>query len=184
MPWNVLAEGLARVLGWSLGTAVVVVGALVLLAWVPMRQRPGVGTVANVVVIGVALDVSLAVLPEVGSLWVRVPLVPLAVVLNAVATAAYIGVRWGPGPRDGLMTGLVARTGRSVQVVRTSIEVAVVTLGWLLGGTAGVATVLYSVAIGPLVQPLLAWFEVSDRPAGPVVASVPAPVVAPSTGTV
>ncbi len=155
MPWDVLHQGLARQLGWSLGTVTIVVGALVLLAWVPLRERPGLGTVSNVVVIGLALDAALAVLPEPSSLPIRVALVPVAIGLNAVATAAYIGVHLGPGPRDGLMTGLVRRSGRSVRLVRTSIEVAVVALGWLLGGTLGVATVLYALAIGPLVHALL-----------------------------
>jgi uncharacterized membrane protein YczE len=155
MPWDVLHQGLARQLGWSLGVVTMVVGALVLLAWIPLRERPGLGTVSNVVVIGLALDAALAVLPEPSSLPLRVALVGLGIALNAVATAAYIGVRLGPGPRDGLMTGLVRRSGRSVRLVRTSIEVAVVALGWLLGGTLGVATVLYALAIGPLVHVLL-----------------------------
>ena len=164
MPWDVLHQGLARQLGWSLGTVTIVVGALVLLAWVPLRERPGLGTVSNVVVIGLALDAALAVLPEPSSLPIRVALVPLAIGLNAVATAAYIGVHLGPGPRDGLMTGLVRRSGRSVRLVRTSIEVAVVALGWLLGGTLGVATVLYALAIGPLVHALLPRLSVEVPP--------------------
>jgi uncharacterized membrane protein YczE len=141
-----------------------VVGALVLLLWVPLRQRPGVGTVSNVVVIGLSVDAALAVIPTVDTLVVRVLLVPVGIALNAVATAAYIGVCLGPGPRDGLMTGLVARTGGSVRLVRTTIEVVVVATGWLLGGTLGVATVLYAVAIGPLVQPLLPRLTVHDGP--------------------
>jgi uncharacterized membrane protein YczE len=168
MPWDVLHQGLSRQLGWSLGTVTVVVGALVLLAWIPLRERPGLGTVSNVVVIGVALDAALAVLPEPGPLAVRTALVPAGILLNAVATAAYIGVRLGPGPRDGLMTGLVRRTGRSVRLVRTSIEVVVVAVGWLLGGTLGVATVLYAVAIGPLVQLLLPRLTVAPREPAPV----------------
>jgi uncharacterized membrane protein YczE len=155
MPWDVLHQGLARQLGWSLGVVTMVVGALVLLAWVPLRERPGLGTVSNVVVIGLALDAALAVLPEPSSLPLRAALVGIGIALNAVATAAYIGVHLGPGPRDGLMTGLVRRSGRSVRLVRTSIEVAVVALGWLLGGTLGIATVLYALAIGPLVHALL-----------------------------
>jgi uncharacterized membrane protein YczE len=165
MPWDVLHQGLSRQLGWSLGTVTIVVGALVLLAWIPLRERPGLGTVSNVVVIGVALDAALAVLPEPGSLAVRTALVPAGIALNAVATAAYIGVRLGPGPRDGLMTGLVRRTGRSVRLVRTSIEVVVVAAGWLLGGTLGVATVLYALVIGPLVQLLLPRLTVAPEPA-------------------
>jgi uncharacterized membrane protein YczE len=155
MPWDVLHQGLARQLGWSLGTLVIVVGVLVLLAWIPLRERPGLGTVSNVVVLGLALDGTLAVLPPSLPLAARLALVPAGILLNAVATAAYIGVHLGSGPRDGLMTGLVRRTGRSVRLVRTSIEVAVVALGWLLGGTLGVATVLYALGIGPLVHALL-----------------------------
>jgi len=155
MPWDVLHQGLARHLGWSLGTVTIAVGALVLLAWIPLRQLPGVGTVSNVVVIGLAVDGTLAVLPAPSALAARVAFVVAGVLLNAVATAAYIGVHLGPGPRDGLMTGLVRRTGGSVRLVRTSIEVAVVVSGWLLGGTLGLATVVYALGIGPLVQLLL-----------------------------
>lgn len=155
MPWSVLDQGISRSTGISLGASSVLVGVVVLLAWVPLRQRPGLGTVSNVVVIGLALDASLAVLPEVSSWPARVLLVLAGTVLNAVATAAYIGVRLGPGPRDGLMTGLVRRTGRSVRAVRTGIEVVVVLAGVVLGGTLGPATVLYALTIGPLVQLLL-----------------------------
>jgi uncharacterized membrane protein YczE len=164
MPWDVLHQGISRTVGGSLGTVSIVVGALVLLLWVPLRQRPGVGTVSNVLVIGLAVDASLALLPGVDLMAVRVGLVGVGIVLNAVATAAYIGVQLGPGPRDGLMTGLVRRTGWSVRLVRTGIEVVVVASGWLLGGTLGVATVLYALAIGPLVQLLLPRFTVPRRP--------------------
>ena len=164
MPWDVLHQGIARSLGGSLGTVTIVVGALVLLLWIPLRQRPGIGTVSNVIVIGLAVDGSLRVMPAVGDgLVLRSLLVVAGIGLNAVATAAYIGVRLGPGPRDGLMTGLVRRTGGSVRLVRTGIEVIVVLSGWLLGGTLGVATGLYALGIGPLVQPLLARFTVPAR---------------------
>jgi uncharacterized membrane protein YczE len=155
MPWDVLHQGISRHLGWSLGTVSIIVGALVLLAWIPLRQLPGVGTVSNVFVIGIAVDAALAVLPAPSLLAVRVAFVVAGVLLNGVATAAYIGVHLGPGPRDGLMTGLVRRTGGSVRVVRTSIEVAVVATGWLLGGTLGLGTVVYALTVGPLVQLLL-----------------------------
>lgn len=155
MPWDVLHQGLAGRMGWSIGAVSILVGALVLLCWIPLRQRPGLGTVSNVVVIGLAVDATLALVPAPSPLPLRVGLLVAGVLLNAVATAAYIGVHLGPGPRDGLMTGLVRRTGRSVRLVRTSIEVAVVATGWLLGGTLGVGTVVYAVAIGPLVQVLL-----------------------------
>ncbi len=155
MPWDVLHQGLARQLGWSLGAVTVLVGAVVLLAWVPLRQRPGLGTVSNVVVIGIAVDAALAVLPEVDALPARIGFAVAGILLNALATAAYIGVHLGPGPRDGLMTGLVRRTGGSVRVVRTAIEVVVVAVGWLLGGTLGLVTVAYALLIGPLVHVLL-----------------------------
>jgi uncharacterized membrane protein YczE len=163
MPWDVLHQGLAHHLGWSLGTVTVVVGAAVLLCWIPLRERPGVGTVSNVVVIGIAVDAALALVPAPAAVALRVLLAVGGIALNAVATALYIGVRLGPGPRDGLMTGLVRRTGRSVRLVRTSIEVTVVLAGWLLGGTLGPATVVYAVAVGPLVHALLPRFTVAQR---------------------
>src|SRR6478609_712905 len=173
-PWDVLHQGLARHLGWSLGTVTIVVGAVVLLLWIPLRQRPGIGTVSNVFVIGVAVDGTLAVLPAPSALAARIGFVVAGVLLNAVATAAYIGVHLGPGPRDGLMTGLVARTGGSVRLVRTSIEVAVVLTGWLLGGTLGLATVVYALAIGPLVHLLMPKLALADQ-AGSRVRSPAAP---------
>lgn len=162
MPWDVLHQGLTRHFGHSIGFWSVVVGAIVLLGWIPLRERPGVGTVSNVLVIGVAVDVALALLPSTTTWPVRIALVPAGVALNALATATYVGARLGPGPRDGLMTGLVRRTGGSVRLVRTSIELVVVVAGWLLGGTLGVATVLYVVSIGPLVHALLPRFTVPD----------------------
>jgi uncharacterized membrane protein YczE len=169
MPWDVLHQGLARHLGWSLGTVTVVVGALVLLCWIPLRERPGLGTVSNVVVIGIAVDAALALVPAPSPLVLRILLAGVGIALNAVATALYIGVRLGPGPRDGLMTGLVRRTGGSVRLVRTSLEVAVVLVGWALGGTLGVATVVYALVVGPLVHALLPRFTVAvpDREAAP-----------------
>lgn len=154
MPWDVLHQGLSLRTGISIGTATVLVGVAVLVAWVPLRERPGIGTVANVVVIAVAVDAWLALVPPVDGLAARIGLAVAGIVLNAAATAAYIGVGLGPGPRDGLMTGLAARTGWSVRLVRTAIEVTVVLTGWLLGGTFGVVTVAYALGVGPLVQ----WF--------------------------
>ena len=161
MPWDVLHQGLSRRLGWSLGSVTIVVGALVLLAWIPLRERPGLGTLSNVVVVGVAVDAVLAVLPAPGELPGRAAFAAAGILLNGVATAAYIGVRLGPGPRDGLMTGLVRRTGGPLGPIRTAIEVTVVLTGWLLGGTLGVVTVLYALSIGPLVHLLLPRFAVS-----------------------
>jgi uncharacterized membrane protein YczE len=174
MPWDVLHQGLAERTGWSIGRITIVVGTLVLLSWIPLRQRPGLGTVSNVVVIGLVVDGALAVVPAPAAPAWRVVLLVAGLLLNALATAAYIGVDLGPGPRDGLMTGLVRRTGGSVRLVRTSIEVAVVLTGWALGGTLGIGTVLYAVAIGPLVQVLLPWVSVT-RPTGPEPPTVEAP---------
>lgn len=168
-PWDVLHQGLAERLPLSFGMVTIVVGALVLLAWIPLRQRPGVGTVSNVIVIGLAVDAALAVLPAPDAPALRVTFMLAGVGLNGVATAAYIGARLGPGPRDGLMTGLVRRTGRSVRLVRTSIEVTVLAAGWLLGGTVGVGTVVYALGIGPLVHVLLPVLTVPEPARGPLV---------------
>ncbi len=159
-PWDVLHEGLSRLTGLTFGTVTVVVGAVVLLAWVALRQRPGVGTVANVVVIGVAVDATLWLLPEPEHLGVRIAFLLTGIVGNGIAGGLYIGAGLGPGPRDGLMTGLVRVTGRSTRLVRTSIELTVLATGWLIGGTVGLGTVLYAVAIGPIVQLALGWFTV------------------------
>lgn len=154
-PWDVFHQGVADHTGLSFGTVVIITGALVLLGWIPLRQRPGIGTVSNVIVLGLAADAALAVLPSAGSTAVGVPMLASAVFLNGVATGAYIGAGLGPGPRDGLMTGIVARTGRSVRGVRTAIEVSVLAVGAALGGTVGLGTVVYAVSIGPLVHLLL-----------------------------
>ena len=151
-PWDVFHQGLAGKTGMTIGIASAVVGVAVLLAWIPLRNRPGIGTVANVIVIAVTVDAGLAILPTPSSLAVRVAMMVGAVVLNAISTVLYIGAGLGPGPRDGLMTGLVVRTGLSVRLVRTSIEATVLAVGWLLGGTVGVGTLLYAFGIGPLVQ--------------------------------
>lgn len=159
-PWDVLHEALSRRTGLSFGTITAIVGALVLLCWIPIRQRPGVGTVANIVVIAVAVDVTLALVTAPSALPVRILLLVAGVVLNGLATAAYIGVRLGPGPRDGLMTGFTARTRLSIRLVRTGIELTVLATGWLLGGTVGIGTIVYALAIGPLTQaflPHVAW---------------------------
>ena len=160
MPWDVLHQGIVRSTGLGFGVVVAATSVLVLLAWIPLRQRPGIGTVANVVVISVAIGPSLTAMawlaPDPG-LAARVALAVGGIVLNGVATAAYIGVRLGPGPRDGLMTGLVQRTGWSVRLVRTGIEVAVVLVGILLGGTFGWATIAYALGVGPMVQATVRW---------------------------
>jgi uncharacterized membrane protein YczE len=151
-PWDVFHQGLALRTPMTIGIASAVVGIAVLLAWIPLRNRPGIGTIANVIVIAVTVDTGLALLPTPSSLPVRIAMMVGAVVLNAISTVLYIGAGLGPGPRDGLMTGLVVRTGLSVRLVRTSIEATVLAVGWLLGGTVGVGTLLYAFGIGPLVQ--------------------------------
>lgn len=151
-PWDVLHQGLAQRLSWSFGAITALTGVLVLAAWYPLRQRPGIGTVANVAVIAVSVDAALAVItPPHAVVW-RGAMLLSGVVLNALATALYVGARLGPGPRDGLMTGLHERTGLSIRSVRTCLEVVVVATGWLLGGTAGVGTLVYALGIGPLTQ--------------------------------
>jgi uncharacterized membrane protein YczE len=175
-PWDVLHQGVARRVGLSLGTVVIATGVLVLLAWWPLRQRPGLGTVSNVVVIGLAVDAALVLLPAAEAWPAKVGFLVFGVLANGVATAAYIGARLGPGPRDGLMTGLVRVTGRSVRLVRTSIEVSVLATGWLLGGTVGVGTVAYALAIGPVVHVLLPRLTVPEPTSpsrGTPVASAP-----------
>ena len=167
MPWDVLTLGIRRHTPLTFGQITLVVSVVVLAAWWPLRQRPGVGTVANVVVIGLLVDPvlrALDLLPPLSLPW-RAAMLLCGVALNALATALYIGARLGPGPRDGLMTGLVARTGWSVRAVRTSIEVGVVLVGWLLGGALGVGTLVYALAVGPLVHPLLHRLTVPGRAA-------------------
>ncbi|WP_406272404.1 hypothetical protein OH779_34930 [Actinacidiphila glaucinigra] len=158
-PWDVLHQGISRHTGVSIGLVSVGVGALVLLLWWPLRQRPGLGTVSNVFVVGLSMDATLALLPQPDGLGVRIPLLVAGVLLNAVATGLYITARYGPGPRDGLMTGLHRRTGRSIRLVRTAIEVTVLAVGFALGGGVGVGTVVYAVSIGPLAQFFLRLFE-------------------------
>ncbi|TDZ75292.1 hypothetical protein DE4585_01654 [Mycobacteroides salmoniphilum] len=154
-PWDVFHQGLSMRTGMSIGLASAVTGVVVLLAWIPLRNRPGVGTIANIVVIAVAVDSTLAWLPAPSAMAVRVAFLVGGVLLNAIATVLYVGAGLGPGPRDGLTTGLVQRTGRSVRLIRTTIEVIVVATGWLLGGNVGVGTLLYALGIGPLIQVVL-----------------------------
>ena len=160
-PWNVFHLGVANLLSMNIGIVMIGVGVLVLLLWIPLRQRPGLGTLSNVIVIGLAADAALAILPGFESLLVRTVLLVSAVIVNALATSMYIGAGFGAGPRDGLMTGIHARTGWPVRTIRTAIEVSVLLSGWLLGGALGVGTVLYALAIGPLIQICLPWFRYS-----------------------
>jgi uncharacterized membrane protein YczE len=161
-PWDVFHQGIAAKTGLSIGAVVMITSFLVLLLWIPLRQRPGIGTLLNAVLVGIFADIGLALIPSFSQLVGQAVMLAGAVLLNGMATACYIGARLGPGPRDGLMTGLVARTGWSVRAIRTGIEVVVLAAGWLLGGSVGVGTVLYALAIGPLVQLLLPRFTVPE----------------------
>ncbi|MFH9466654.1 YitT family protein [Streptomyces clavifer] len=165
-PWGVLHQGLAERTGISIGVVSIIVGAVVLLLWIPIRQRPGLGTVSNVFAVGIAMDATLALVPDVQGLGAQIPVMAAGIALNGVATGLYISARFGPGPRDGLMTGLHRLTGRSIRLVRTAIEVAVVATGFLLGGSLGVGTVLYALAIGPLAQFFLRVFALPSPDAG------------------
>lgn len=164
-PWTVFSQGVAIHLPLSIGTLTVVIGALVLLAWIPLRQRPGIGTIANVIVLGPAIDLGLLIVPPVEPLLPRIAIFAGGLLLLAIASGLYIGARFGPGPRDGLMTGLVARTGRPIWMIRTGLEVTVLAIGWLLGGTVGLGTVAFAVLIGPLCNITIPLLRVPE-PAG------------------
>ena len=150
-PWDVFHQGLSRTFGLAIGTWAIIVGVDVLLLWIPLRQRPGIGTVSNVILVGLTMNVVLGHVHAPHALAARIACLLCGVFLNGVATGAYIGAGLGPGPRDGLMTGLAAR-GLSIRVVRTGLEVTVLAIGWLLGGTVGVGTVVYALSIGPLAH--------------------------------
>jgi uncharacterized membrane protein YczE len=157
-PWDVFHQGLSRRLGLGIGTWVIIVGALVMLLWIPLRQRPGLGTFSNVLVVGAVIDLVLELIPSVHGLLARYAVMVAGVGLNGIATGAYIGAGLGPGPRDGVMVGFASR-GQSIRVVRTCIELTVLVTGWLLGGTVGIGTVVYALCIGPIAHvfiPLLA----------------------------
>ena len=159
-PWDVLHQGMAIHLPITIGQAVILMSLVVLLFWIPLRELPGLGTIANSFAVGLTADLTLSLLDAPDAMWQRSLLMVGGIVLNALATALYIGSQFGPGPRDGLMTGLHRRTGVSIRTVRTGLEVGVVAIGWLLGGVVGIGTVLYALAIGPLVQVMLPRFIV------------------------
>jgi len=164
-PWDVLHQGLSFQTGIGTGLWVCIAGALVMLLWIPLRQRPGLGTLSNVVVVGLTLELCLAVLEPAHDTAARWTLLLSGVLLNGVATGLYIGAGFGPGPRDGLMTGLAAR-GIPLGAARAGIELTVLATGWLLGGTVGVGTVAFALAIGPLVHRTLPWLAIREAPAG------------------
>lgn len=149
-PWDVLTQGIAKQTGWTFGIITIVTSAVVLLLWIPIRQKPGFGTVMNALLVGPFADVGLWLIPPGLDLWVRVLLLPAGIVVLAIATGLYIGAHFGPGPRDGLMTGLHRVTGWKIWIVRTGIEVIVLAAGWLLGGNVGIGTLAFALLIGPL----------------------------------
>lgn len=164
-PWDVLHSGFIRHVPITLGQAVVLFSFVVLLLWVPLREKPGLGTISNAIVVGLSADATLAMFDAPDAMAARVALMVGGIVLCALATALYIGAQLGRGPRDGLMTGLHRRTGLSLRLVRTGIEVSVVAIGLVLGGHLGVGTIAYALAIGPLAQLMLPWFLVDlERP--------------------
>jgi uncharacterized membrane protein YczE len=156
-PWDVFHQGLARHTPLAIGTWAILVGVVVLVLWIPLRQRPGIGTLSNVVLVGATMDLVLGHVHAPHAMTARIACLVGGVFLNGVATGAYIGAGLGPGPRDGLMTGFAAR-GHSIRVVRTGIELTVLATGWLLGGTVGVGTVLYALSIGPLAHVFVPFF--------------------------
>jgi uncharacterized membrane protein YczE len=162
-PWDVLHSGLTKHFPIDIGQALVIVSFVVMIAWIPLREMPGLGTISNAIVIGVSTDLFLVVLSRPDAMSVRIVLLVAGIVLQGVATAAYIGAQFGRGPRDGLMTGLSRRSGRSLRLVRTLMELALVVIGLLLGGVAGLGTIVYAVSIGPLSQALLPAFLISTE---------------------
>ncbi|MBS1699259.1 MAG: hypothetical protein JST25_12760 [Actinobacteria bacterium] len=163
-PWTVFAEGLALRTGIGVGWITNIVGLLVLLLWIPLRQRPGIGTLLNVLLVGTAIQATVTVIPPVSGLLVQVLLLLAGLLVVALASGLYIGARFGPGPRDGLMTGMHARFGWPIWVSRLTVEVTVLAIGWLLGGTVGVGTVVFALGIGPLVHIALPLLDTA-RPA-------------------
>ncbi|MER7502564.1 hypothetical protein AB0L05_28080 [Nonomuraea pusilla] len=159
-PWDVFHQGLGIRTGLSIGTVIIAIGALVMLLWIPLRQRPGLGTISNVVFLGLFADAAILLLPTPHHLALQAAYVAFGVVAIALATVLYIGAGMGPGPRDGVMTGLV-RLGLSVRLARFLIEVTVLAAGWLLGGTVGIGTLVFALAIGPLTQLFTRWFPLT-----------------------
>lgn len=159
-PWDVLTQGIALKTGWGFGVITIVIGAFLLLLWIPLRQKPGIGTVLNVLLVGPAADFGLWIIPTDLDLWARILLFAAGLFVLALATGLYLGARFGAGPRDGLMTGIHERTGWPIWVGRTGIEVTVLAIGWILGGNVGIGTVLFAVLVGPLCGITIPWFRI------------------------
>lgn len=179
--WTVFAQGVSLHTGLSIGLLTNLIGLAVLLLWIPLRQKPGLGTVLNILLVGPGIDLGLWLLPSPGTLWARVLFFATGMLLLAIASGVYIGARLGPGPRDGLMTGLHARFGMPIWAGRTSVELTVLAIGWLLGGNAGVGTVAFALLIGPLCSITLPLFDAerrgrkAERPAAPGAESLRSP---------
>lgn len=178
-PWDVLTQGITHHVPLSFGTVTILVSVVVLLVWIPIRQRPGFGTIVNALGVGPAADATFLVLPEPEMLWARVLFFAIGLTVLAAATGLYIGAHFGPGPRDGLMTGLHQRLGWPIWAVRTALEVTVVIIGWALGGNVGAGTVAFALLVGPMCQFFMRVFAVrlaggedhrrrADTPTGPV----------------
>ncbi|WP_205783772.1 hypothetical protein [Microbacterium sp. 10M-3C3] len=162
-PWTVLAEGIGLRTGIGVGWVTNLLGAAVLLAWIPLRQHPGVGTVANIAVVGTSMQATISLVSAPVQLWSQLVMLLVGVLVVAISSGLYIGAHFGPGPRDGLMTGLHARTGAPIWLCRLVVEGTVLVLGWTLGGTVGLGTVLFALCIGPLVHVTLPLFDLPQR---------------------
>ena len=179
-PWTVLAEGLSIRTGIGVGWMTNILGLLILLLWIPLRQRPGIGTVANILVVGTAMQVTLWVLPPITGFLAQLAVLVSGILLVAVASGLYIGAHFGPGPRDGLMTGLRSRFGMPIWAARAGVELTVLVIGWLLGGTVGLGTVLFAATIGPLVHLTLPLFDTArTRATSRLVAAPTTPLASP-----
>lgn len=183
-PWDVLSVALSERTGLSIGTLTVLTSFVVLLAWLPLRQQPGIGTLANALWVGISMDLTLAVVPPVEGLLPGLGLLLGGLVLNAVSDAVYIGAQLGPGPRDGLMTGIHHRWGLRIGPVRAVLEVSVLAVGWVLGGPVGLATVVYALGIGPIVHLVLPWVTIPVRPRSAQSATFVGPDLDPAAASV
>lgn len=163
-PWDVLTQGIVNYVPLTFGVVTILVSIVVLLLWLPLRQRYGIGTLLNALLVGPAADIGLFLIPAGQELWVRICFFVIGLLVLAAATGLYIGAHFGPGPRDGLMTGLHARTGWPIWVVRTGIEIFVVVIGWLLGGNVGVGTLAFALLVGPLCQYFMRLFAIRLGP--------------------
>ncbi|TFB53264.1 YczE/YyaS/YitT family protein [Cryobacterium tagatosivorans] len=179
-PWDVLTQGVDKHTHLGFGLITVLTSGVVLLFWIPLRQKPGIGTVLNAFLVGPSADLGLWLIPEGLDLWVRIPLFAAGLLVLAAATGLYIGAHFGPGPRDGLMTGLHKRTGWKIWTVRTGIEVFVLGIGWALGGNVGIGTVLFAVLIGPLCHWTIPFFAIKRAAPEAALAAAPVPVVDPA----